>query len=181
MNDLDTLRYPVGRPPRNSAPLGVTRRAELLGVLERTPPTIRSLVEPLSDSELDTPYRPGGWTIRQVVHHVPDSHMNAYVRMKLAVTEDTPRIKTYDEKRWAELLEARTGPIAMSLDLLDSLHTRWIAFLRALPEADFQRAFTHAEWGVVTVDDALGMYEWHCRHHTAHIQLGIAATRARSR
>lgn len=181
MADLERLRYPVGPQPRTSAPLDAQAREALLTVFEQTPATIRRLVEPLTDAELDTPYRPGGWTIRQVVHHIPDSHLNAYTRMKLAITEDTPRAKTYDEARWAELPEAKTGAIGMSLDLLDALHRRWVAFLRALPPADFRRAFTHPEWGLVTVDDALGMYAWHCRHHTAHIELGIAATRARNR
>jgi uncharacterized damage-inducible protein DinB len=182
MNDIDKLRYPVGPQPRHSAPIDADARAEILAVFEKTPATIRALVEGLSDAELDTPYRPGGWTIRQVVHHIPDSHLNAYVRMKLAVTEETPRVKTYEEGRWAELPEAKTGPIAMSLDLLDALHRRWMAFVRALPAADLRKAFTHPEWGVVTVDDALAMYAWHCRHHTAHIQMGIEeATRVRSR
>jgi hypothetical protein len=182
MNDLDQLRYPVGRPTRTTAPLDARARADLMAVFEQTPATIRGLVERLSDPELDTPYRPGGWTLRQVVHHVPDSHMNAYVRMKLAATEETPSARTYEEGRWAELPEAKTGPVAMSLDLLDALHRRWMAFLRALPADEFQRAFTHPEWGRVTLDDALGLYAWHCRHHTAHIKLGIeAARRARSR
>jgi hypothetical protein len=181
MNDLDTLRYPVGPLPRHPAPLDPKTRAEFLAILEQTPATIRGLVERLGGAELDTPYRPGGWTVRQVVHHIPDSHLNAYVRMKLAVTEEAPRVKTYEESRWAELPEAKTGPIAMSLDLLDALHRRWVAFLRALPDSDFRKAFTHPEWGLVTLDDSLGMYAWHCRHHTAHIKLGIDATRARSR
>jgi len=181
MNDLDKLRYPVGRLPRHPDPLDPKTREEFLGILEQTPATIRALVERLGDAELDTPYRPGGWTVRQVVHHVPDSHLNAYVRMKLAVTEDAPQVKTYEEGRWAELPEAKTGPIAMSLALLDGLHRRWVAFLRALPPADFRKTFKHPEWGVVTIDDSLGMYAWHCRHHTAHIKLALDATRARSR
>jgi DinB family protein len=120
-------------------------------------------------------YRPGGWTIRQVVHHIPDSHLNAYIRMKLAVTEDRPTVKTYEEQLWAELPESRTAPVAMSLLLLDGLHQRWVAFLRGLSPDQFRRSFTHAEWGQVTIDDALAMYAWHCRHHTAHIRnaLGI--------
>jgi len=181
MNDIDALRYPVGPQPHSSAPLDTRSRGELLTIFEQTPATIRGLVDRLSDSELDTPYRPGGWTIRQVVHHVPDSHLNAYIRMKLAVTEETPRIRTYDEQRWAELPEARTGPVGMSLDLLAGLHARWLAFLRGLSAADFQNAFTHPEWGVVTLDDGIRMYAWHCRHHTAHIKLGIEAARGRSR
>jgi uncharacterized damage-inducible protein DinB len=180
MNDIDSLRFPVGPQPRNRA-LDTESRNRLLTIYEQTPATIRALVERLDDAQLDTPYRPGGWTIRQVVHHVPDSHLNAYVRMKLAITEDAPNVKTYDEGRWAALPEARTGPIAMSLDLLEALHQRWVAFLRALPEADFRKAFRHPEWGLVTLDDALGMYAWHCRHHTAHIRLAIDAyTRAKS-
>jgi hypothetical protein len=181
MSDLDKLRYPVGPMPRHGAPLDAKTRADFLTILEETPATIRGLVEPLGDAELETPYRPGGWTVRQVVHHVPDSHLNAYLRMKLAVTEDAPNVKTYEESRWAELPEAKAGPIAMSLDLLEALHARWLAFLRGLPERDFSKAFTHPEWRLVTLDDSLGMYAWHCRHHTAHIKLGIEATRARSR
>ena len=139
-------------------------------MLEQLPSTLRSLVQDLSEAQLDTPYRPGGWTVRQVVHHVPDSHMNAYIRMKLAVTEETPAIKTYEEARWAELPEAKSGPVAMSLDLLDALHRRWVSFLRALPEAEWRKAFSHPDWGVVSIDEAVGMYAWHCRHHMAHIR-----------
>jgi uncharacterized damage-inducible protein DinB len=173
MNDVDRLRYPVGPQPRHPAPLDARTRAEFLDVLEHTPRTIRQMVEPLSDAQLDTPYRAGGWTVRQVVHHVPDSHMNAYVRMKLAVTENQPAAKTYEENLWAELPEAKSAPVAMSLDLLDALHRRWLAFLRALPEPDFRKTFSHPQWGMVSIDDALGMYAWHCRHHTEHIRLAL--------
>jgi DinB family protein len=175
MDTLDPLRYPVGRLPRDSSPLGAQDRETILAILESTPATIRSLVSSLADAQLDTPYRPGGWTVRQVIHHLPDSHVNAYVRMKLAVTEESPAIRTYEEQLWAELPEAKSAPIAMSLDLLDALHRRWLAFLRGLPETGFQRAFVHPEWGPVTLDGALRMYGWHCRHHTAHIRLGIGA------
>jgi uncharacterized damage-inducible protein DinB len=175
--DLEHLRYPVGRTPRNSAPTD-EMRTEHLDVLEALPATLRALVTPLSEAQLDTPYRPGGWTIRQVVHHLPDSHMNAYVRMKLAATEDTPHIKTYEEALWAELPEAKRAPIGMSLDLLDALHRRWLAFLRALPDASRRRAFSHPEWGVVSIDEAVGMYAWHCRHHTAHIRNGLRGAAA---
>ena len=173
--DVEQLRYPVGPMPRQSEPLDARTREEYFAVLESTPARIRSLVTGLTDAELDTPYRPGGWTVRQVVHHVPDSHMNAYVRMKLAVTENKPAAKTYEEGLWAELPEAKTAPVAMSLDLLDALHRRWVAFLRALPEGDFRKAFSHPEWGIVSLDDALTMYAWHCRHHTEHIRLALAA------
>lgn len=181
MNDIDKLRYPVGPLPRHPLPLDRKTRGSFIAIFDETPGAIRALVETLSDADLDTPYRAGGWTIRQVVHHIPDSHLNAYMRMKLAVTENLPQVKTYDETRWAELPEAKGAPIGMSLDLLAALHQRWMAFVRALPEPEFQKPFMHPEWGRVTIDDALGMYAWHCRHHTAHIKLGIEATRARSR
>ena len=173
MDDLEQLRYPVGRMPRNSAPLDARTREEYIAVLESMPARVRALVNGLGDAELDTPYRPGGWTVRQVVHHVPDSHMNAYVRMKLAMTEDQPTVKTYEEGRWADLPEARSGAVAMSVDLLDALHRRWVAFLRALPERDFRKTFSHPEWGIVSIDESLGMYAWHCRHHTEHIRIAI--------
>ena len=172
MDDLEHLRYPVGRMTRSSTPLDVRTREEYIGILEAMPGKVRALVSGLSDAQLDAPYRPGGWTVRQVVHHVPDSHMNAYVRMKLAVTEDKPGVKTYEEARWAELPEAKSGPIAMSMDLLDALHRRWVAFLRALPESDWRKAFSHPQWGVVSVEESVGMYAWHCRHHTEHIRIG---------
>jgi len=175
MTDLDKLRYPVGPLPRVATPLDAATRREHLQTLEQTPARIRALVSGLNDRQLDTPYRPGGWTIRQVVHHVPDSHMNAYIRHKLAVTESMPAVKTYEEQLWAELPEAKTGAIAMSLDLLDALHRRWVAFLRGIPEADLQKAFSHPEWKRVTVDESIAMYAWHCRHHTAHIEQALRA------
>src|SRR5262245_59475889 len=139
--DLERLRYPVGPMPRNRAPLDVKTRKDLIDILEALPGTVRDLVVDLTDAQLDTSYRPGGWTVRQVVHHVPECHMNAYIRMKLAVTEDQPNAKTYEEAKWAELPEAKSGPIGMSLDLLDALHRRWVAFLRGLPERDFRKTF----------------------------------------
>jgi DinB family protein len=172
MDNLEHLRYPVGRMTRSSAPLDARTREEYIRILEAMPDKVRALVSGLTDVQLDTPYRPGGWTVRQVVHHVPDSHMNAYVRMKLAVTEEMPNVKTYEEARWAELPEAKSGPITMSIDLLDALHRRWVAFLRALPESDWRKAFLHPDWGVVSVEESIGMYAWHCRHHTEHIRIG---------
>ena len=173
MTDIDKLRYPVGPLPRCATPLDPKVRLQLLDVLEKTPARIRTLVTGLNDRQLDTRYRPGGWTVRQVVHHLPDSHLNAYIRHKLAVTESTPAVKTYEEQLWAELPEAKTGPIAMSLDLLDALHRRWVAFLRGIPEDELQKAFTHPEWKRVTVDESIAMYAWHCRHHTAHIEQAL--------
>ena len=173
MTDLEQLRYPVGRMERLKAPSDRAARAAHIDIIEQTPATFLSLTKGRSDGELDTPYRPGGWTVRQVVHHVPDSHMNAYIRMKCAATEDAPAIKTYDEARWAELPEAKTGPVEISLALLDALHRRWVMFLRALTDADFAKVYVHPELGRVTLDEALALYAWHCRHHTAHIELGI--------
>ena len=172
--DLEKLRFPVGRMPRRGEPLDARTREEYLGILEALPGQFRALVSGLTEAQLETPYRPGGWTVRQVVHHVPDSHMNAYIRMKLAMTEDAPAIRTYEEQLWAELPEAKHGPVEMSLDLLAALHRRWVVFLRNLTDADFARTFTHPEWGRVRIDEGLAMYAWHCRHHTAHVEQALA-------
>src|SRR5205814_825818 len=173
MNDLQTLRYPIGSMPRLAHRLDAAAREEHIEVIEAAPARFESLVTGLTDVELDLPYRPGGWTVRQVVHHVPDSHMNAYIRMKFAITEEAPAIKAYDEARWAELPEAKAGPPEMSIALLEALHRRWVAFLRALPDAEFGRVYVHPELGRVTIDEAIALYAWHCRHHAAHIELGL--------
>lgn len=173
MTDLEKLKYPIGRLPRTAAPLDRSTREMHLETLEALPATFRSLVSGLTDAQLDTPYRPGGWTVRQVVHHVPDSHMNAYIRTKLAATEDAPAIRTYEQQLWAELPEAKSGPVAISLDLLEALHRRWLTFLRALTEVQLQRPFVHPEWGRVPIDEAIAMYAWHSRHHTAHIEQAL--------
>jgi hypothetical protein len=176
----DALRYPVGRFERLTGRLDRAARETHLKTIEDTPARIRSLVAGLGDRQLDTPYRQGGWTIRQVVHHVPDSHMNAYVRMKLAATEDAPAIRVYQEQLWAELPEAKAGPVDMSLALLDALHRRWLAFLRNLTDDQFARVFIHPEWNRITIEEAVALYAWHCRHHTAHIEhaLTVSATLA---
>jgi hypothetical protein len=171
-DDLETLRYPVGRFARPTAPLDAATRAAHFATIEQLPSRLRSRVAGKTDAQLDTPYRPGGWTVRQVVHHVPDSHMNAYIRMKFAVTEDAPAIKAYEESQWAELPEAKAGPVDMSITLLDGLHRRWLAFLRALPDAEFSKVYVHPEMGRVTLDEAIALYAWHSRHHTAHVELG---------
>ena len=173
MTDLETLKYPVGRFERLKAPLDRAAREVHIETIAAAPATFLSLTRGRSDAQLDTPYRPGGWTVRQVVHHVPDSHMNAYIRMKFAITEEAPAIKAYDEARWAELPEAKTGPADMSVALLEALHRRWVAFLRALPDAEFGKAYVHPELGRVTLDEALALYAWHGRHHAAHVELGI--------
>jgi uncharacterized damage-inducible protein DinB len=130
---------------------------------------MRTAVQGLSDEQLNTPYRPEGWTVRQVVHHVPESHLNSYIRFKLAITEDEPTIKPYFEDRWAKLDDANTAPVELSLNLLDALHERWVWFLRSLKEGDFQRTFRHPEMGTVSLDKNIALYAWHGRHHVAHV------------
>jgi hypothetical protein len=170
MGDLQQLRYPIGKYERPAQlPLDESERRALIRDIEHAPAGLRAAVHGLSDRQLDTPYRPGGWTIRQVVHHVPDSHMNGYTRMRLAATEENPTIKPYQEARWAELADVPVVPIDISLALLDALHTRWTAFLRGLSPSDFARTFLHPEIGVVPLDMAIGLYAWHGKHHTAHI------------
>jgi DinB superfamily len=123
----------------------------------------------LNDAQLDTPYRDGGWTVRQVVHHVPESHMNAYIRFKLALTENEPTIKPYDEAAWAELSDVHETPIEVSLALVDNLHDRWVRVLRSMSDADFLKQFRHPELGVVSLEKNLALYAWHGKHHVAHI------------
>jgi len=163
------LRYPIGRyqPP---AAITAEHRHEWIHTLAHTPAKLRAAVDELGREQLDTPYRPGGWTIRQVVHHLPDSHMNAYVRFRLALTEDEPVIKPYHEHLWAELADAKAAPIGASLELFDGLHRRWVALLSALTPEQFQRTFRHPEIGVHNLEWTLGMYAWHCGHHLAHIE-----------
>ena len=174
MENLEPLKYPIGKYRRLSGPLAKSERAQMIDKIQQTPAVFRALVSGLSDAVLDTPYRPGGWTVRQVVHHVPDSHLNAYIRFKLAVTEDNPTIKPYDEARWAELKDGRSEPIAVSLDLLDALHKRWDTVLRSMSDADFSRTFFHPETkSAVTLDQALALYSWHGTHHAAHIRLAL--------
>ena len=162
------LRYPIGEF-KFEAPLADDERQALIGKIEETPARMRAAVAGLNDEQLDTPYRPEGWTVRQVVHHVPESHLNSYIRFKLAITEDEPTIKPYFEDRWAQLDDARQAPIALSLDLLDALHGRWIWFLRSLEREDFQRTFRHPELGIVNLDKNIALYAWHGQHHVAHI------------
>lgn len=171
---LDPLRYPIGPMPRLTAPLSAPARMRLIDTIAATPARVRGLVADLPEPVLETRYRPMGWTIRQVVHHLPDSHINAYLRMKLAATEEAPRIPIYQEARWAELSEARSGPVELSLRLLEALHERWVAFMRGLSDDAFRRAFDHPKWGLVSIEEAVLWYEWHGRHHTAHIEQALS-------
>src|SRR5688572_8420977 len=161
-------RYPVGRVETGDSLTSDARRA-MIDTIAAAPARMREAVRGLGDAQLDTPYREGGWMVRQVVHHVPDSHLNAYIRLKLALTEDEPTIKPYEEARWAELPDAR-GEIEPSLLLLESLHQRWLLLLRQLSSNDFDRRFRHPEHGrIFGLNEVLAMYAWHGRHHVAHI------------
>ena len=162
------LQYPLGRfqPP---AEVSEADRKDWIAAIEQLPEQLSAAVASLSEQQLDTPYRPGGWTVRQVVHHLADSHMNCYLRYRFALTEDKPRIAPYDQAIWAEIPDAKTGPVASSLDLLTGLHRRWAMLLRSMNEQQFARAFLHPERGEVRLDWATGLYAWHGRHHVAQI------------
>lgn len=168
MPELDDLRFPIGRfsPPASSMP-GV--RAAHVQTLRLLSGRLRAAVKDLTDHQLDSPYREGGWTVRQVVHHVADSHANSYVRFKLALTEDWPVIKPYDEAAWANLADSRWLPVEISLAMVEALHARWVALLESMSDEDFQRGFEHPELGRQNLAKALALYDWHSRHHTAHI------------
>ncbi len=162
------IRYPIGRGELEGE-ITPERRGEWIKDLEDAPRLLRETVEGLSEEQLDTPYREGGWTPRQIVHHLCDSNINSYIRFKLALTEDTPTIKTWDQTKWAELVDGRAAPVEVSLGLLDALHRRWVMFLRSLGEADFKKGFVHPDAGEVSVEENIWNYSWHCRHHTAQI------------
>jgi uncharacterized damage-inducible protein DinB len=164
----EDLRYPVGKFSFDGE-LTAEQRQKFTEEIAAAPKKLRAAVQGLSAEQLDTPYRPGGWTVKQVVHHVPESHMNAYIRFKLALTEDEPTIKPYMENKWAELEDVPNTPIEISLALLESLHQRWVILLKSLTAGDFKRKFNHPELGPQTLDRALAMYAWHGRHHVAHI------------
>ncbi len=165
---MSDLSYPIGKFHYEGS-LSADDRQKLVDDIARVPAELRAGVKGLSDVQLDTPYRPGGWTVRQVVHHVPDSHMNAYVRFKLALTETEPTIKTYEQQLWAELADTKSTPVEVSLALLDSLHDRWVRLLRSFKPEDWKRTFRHPELGTVSLEKNLALYAWHGKHHTAHI------------
>jgi len=169
---MSDLSYPIGKfhyeaPVTGS--LSEDQKLKLVDDISRTPANLRAAVSSLSPQQLDTPYRPGGWTVRQVVHHLPDSHLNAYVRCKLALTEDEPTIKPYAEDRWAELADTKSTPVDVSLTMLDSLHDRWMRLLRSMTPEQWKRTFRHPELGPMTLEKTLALYAWHGRHHVSHI------------
>jgi hypothetical protein len=161
MNDI---RYPVGK---FSWPEDVTaeKREDYIRTIETLPAKVRAAAAKVPAAHLDTPYREGGWSIRQMVHHLPDSHMNSFIRFKLALTENEPIIKPYDEAACAELVDSRTGPIEVSLDLLAAVHRRWVILLRGMSDGDYERTFRHPEIGLVKLKVNLALYDWHSRHH----------------
>ena len=162
--ELD-LRFPIGK----FDPAAYASRVENIATLADLTANLRTAVDGLSDEQLDTPYRPEGWTLRQTVHHIADSHINTLVRFKLALTEDSPpTIKPYYEERWAELADSKL-PVAVSLAIIEGVHTRLVEMLRSLSEAEFQKEFVHPETGPWTLEKAAALYAWHSRHHTAHI------------
>ncbi len=167
-------RYPVGKfDPSDATPL-----TEIVDVIERFPARLRAAVAGLTEKQLETPYRDGGWTARQVVHHLADSHLNSATRFRLALTEETPTIKPYSEKKWAELPDAAHGPIEMSLRLIEGLHARWAALLHSFTPDDWKRTFVHPErGGAMDLERTARLYAWHCRHHLAHI--GMAAEKGK--
>jgi len=163
-------RFPVGKFNRPTAALTPSERTSAIEILASVGRELRAAIRGLNDAQLDTPYRDGGWTVRQVIHHLPDSHLNAYTRTKLALTEQTPTIKPYDEAAWAELADAKSQLVEESIVLLEALHARWIYLLRRMTPADFAREINHPEWkGPMSLDVVLALYAWHCRHHVAHI------------
>ena len=168
MTDLSDLRFPIGQFSRPASSMAGIRAAHIQ-TLHLLPERLKAAVSGLDDRQLDTPYRDGGWTVRQVVHHVADSHANAYIRFKLALTEDWPTIKPYEEAAWAELSDARSLPVGISLDLIAALHTRWVSLLESLSDQDFLKGYVHPESGRQNLAQVLANYDWHSRHHTAHI------------
>lgn len=165
---MSDLRYPVGKFEKRASITAADRRA-MIGIIAEAPRQLRAAVSGLNDHQLDTPYREGGWTVRQVAHHVPDSHLNAYIRLKLALTEERPTIKPYEEARWAELPDSRDVPVEVSLNLLDAVTARWVTIMNAMREEDFARTLVHPDHGPVDLDWLVQMYAWHSRHHVAHI------------
>lgn len=165
---MTDAQYPLGKF-HYAGPPDETQKQKFLEDISKTPANLRAAVSGLSEEQLDTPYRPAGWTVRQVVHHLPDSHMNAYIRFKLALTEKEPTIKPYAEDKWAILADSQTTPIEVSLMLLESLHNRWMRLMASLSAVDWKSSFRHPEMGVMDLEKTLAMYAWHGKHHVTQI------------
>jgi len=165
---MEDLSYPIGKL-KLEIQLSDEKRNQLINDISTAPAALREAVKGLTKEQLDTPYRPGGWTVRQVVHHLPDSHLNAYVRFRLALTENEPTIKPYEQHLWAELADAKTADVEMSLKLFESLHQRWVLLLRSMKPEDFKRKFNHPENGIQPLEKTLQVYAHHGKHHVAHI------------
>jgi hypothetical protein len=161
-------RYPIGKFDW-PAEVTIADRTKYIQTLADLPTQFRTAAAGLSEAQLNTPYREGGWTLRQVIHHVPESHMHAYIRFKLALTETDPVVKPYDEAAWAKLDDVAVTPIETSLNLLDALHQRWVILLRGIAEPDWKKTFRHPEIGNVSLENNLALYDWHSRHHLGHI------------
>jgi len=165
---MTDLRYPIGKFHFDGS-LSEEQKKTCLDDIAQAPANLRVAINGLSEAQLETPYRPGGWSVRQVVHHVPDSHLNSYVRFKLALTEDEPTIKPYAEDRWAELADTKATPVEVSLTMLGALHDRWVRLLRSLSPEEWKRTFRHPDLGAMTLEKTLALYAWHGRHHVSHI------------
>jgi uncharacterized damage-inducible protein DinB len=166
---MEDVRYPIGKFDGSRGVNTAEERRQLIGTIAEAPERLKQALAGLNGKQLDTPYREGGWTVRQVTHHLADSHMNAYVRYKLALTEDNPAIKPFNEAAWAGLADSRVTPIDVSLALVENLHARWVVLLRSLKPADWERKLTHPESGLMSLDKMLSLYAWHGAHHVAHI------------
>lgn len=168
MDKMNDLRYPIGTFDFNRE-IPTEELPGLITEIETMPAALRKAVAGLSEEQLNATYRPGGWTVRQVVHHIADSHINSYIRFRLALTEERPTIKPYDEGKWAELVDARILPIEVSLNILEGIHTRWVTLLRDLKDQTLERELVHPESGILTLATMIGLYAWHGKHHIAHI------------
>jgi len=172
-HELEQLRYPIGRFMLPET-ITTSLREEWIGVLESFPERLETLVANITETQLETPYRPDGWTVRQVIHHLADSHHHSYARFKWALTENKPTIKAYEEKDWAELKDVKQAPIAMSLLHIKAVHAKLVHLLKSMDASDFKRSFIHPETGKeVFLEVNLAIYAWHCKHHYGHVELVV--------
>lgn len=165
---MEELKYPIGKF-HYQGPYSEEQKKHFIKEIAETPAALKEVIKNFSEAQLETPYRPGGWTVRQVVNHMADSHMNAFIRFKLALTEENPTIKPYEQDQWANLSDSLNSPIELSLNLLDTLHQKWVILLNSLSSDDFKRTYMHPESGSSSLEKVLGMYAWHSRHHLAHV------------